>query len=204
MSDPRLCSPLRLPQPVDNKNGKEGEGGGAVLVKEEAGHHPTDYVLSQGYAQLPPSSSPSLHYTLADQPALQPSVLYMYPGPESPKVHYTEGPTTTSGVSPPSLRLASPVSVIALSTAPEPRLQGDPASSSTATLSAVPTCTFSLCDFGAVSPLVCQDPPLHPSSLPLPVSEVSTRTTTAPAPRAHTTHWCMDTHTRHTTLKTVN
>ena len=168
MSDPRLCSSLRLPQPVDNKNGKdcegrlEGGGRSPTVVKEEASLHPTDYVLSQGYQLQPPSSSPTLAYTLPET-SPHASVLYMYPGPESPKVHYTSELPTTSGVSPPSLRLASPH-------------QGEVPGVTMATLATAQTtcCTFSLADFGAVSPLVSsgQDAHhLHPS-IPLAVTEV--------------------------------
>ena len=202
MSDPRLCSSLRLPHPVDNKNGKEfegkegGDGGGdgatQLVVKEEvqqAGVQGSDYVLSHGYTTLtnPTSSSPSssLTYTLPEQQAVaqQPSILYMYPGPDSPKVNYAEAGVhpASSGVSPPTLRLASPVNVLSLA-GHEARLQGDSLNPSSSSASNAPSsvlsttcCTFSLSDFGAVSPLV-QEPsilPISSSSLPLPVSEVA-------------------------------
>ena len=205
MSDPRLCSSLRLPHPVDNKNGKEfegkegGDGGGdgvatQLVVKEEvaASVQGSDYVLSHaGYATLtnPTSSPSSLTYTLPEQQAVsqQPSILYMsYPGPDSPKVNFAEQPgvhPASSGVSPPTLRLASPVNVLSLA-GHEARLQGDslnPSSSSNASnapssVLSTTCCTFSLSDFGAVSPLV-QEPSILPipssSSLPLPVSEVA-------------------------------
>ena len=219
MSDPRLCSSLRLPHPVDNKNGKDFEGkeggdhGGGndagvatqLVVKEEvaASVQGSDYVLSHaGYATLTnPTSSPSssLTYTLPDQQAISsqqaPSILYMYPGPDSPKVNFGETHPggvhpASSGVSPPTLRLASPVNVLSLA-GHEARLQGDPttlnlapnsSSSSTAqpissssSVLSTTCCTFSLSDFGAVSPLVQESNSiLQPSSssLPLPVSEV--------------------------------
>ena len=202
MSDPRLCSSLRLPHPVDNKNGKEFEGkegadGGGdgttqLVVKEEVQQavQGSDYVLSHGYATLTnPTSSPSssLTYTLPEQQAVaqQPSILYMYPGPDSPKVNYAESGLhpASSGVSPPTLRLASPVNVLSLA-GHEARLQGDPslnpssssnASNAPSSVLSTTCCTFSLSDFGAVSPLV-QEPSILPSSsLPLPVSEVATR-----------------------------
>ena len=204
MSDPRLCSSLRLPHPVDNKNGKEfegkegGDGGGdgttQLVVKEEVQQavQGSDYVLSHGYATLTnPTSSPSssLTYTLPEQQAVaqQPSILYMYPGPDSPKVNYAEPGLhpASSGVSPPTLRLASPVNVLSLA-GHEARLQGDPSlnpsssSASNAPSSVLSTtcCTFSLSDFGAVSPLV-QEPSILPSSsLPLPVSEVEAKAAT--------------------------
>ena len=199
MSDPRLCSSLRLPHPVDNKNGKEfegkegGDGGGdgatQLVVKEEVQQavQGSDYVLSHGYATLtnPTSSPSSLTYTLPEQQAVaqQPSILYMYPGPDSPKVNYAEAGVhpASSGVSPPTLRLASPVNVLSLA-GHEARLQGDSLNPSSSSASNAPSsvlsttcCTFSLSDFGAVSPLV-QEPsilPISSSSLPLPVSEVA-------------------------------
>lgn len=195
MSDPRLCSSLRLPHPVDNKNGKEfegkegGDGGGdgatQLVVKEEvAAVQGNDYVLSHGYATLtnPTSSPSSLTYTLPEQQAVaqQPSILYMYPGPDSPKVNYADPGVhpASSGVSPPTLRLASPVNVLSLA-GHEARLQGEslnPSSSSASAPSSVLSttcCTFSLSDFGAVSPLVQESSILPSSSLPLPVSEVA-------------------------------
>lgn len=191
MADPRLQQHLRLPQPVDNKNGKaeggevEGEVGRAVVKTEEVVGHATDYVLSHGYALQPPSS-PSLAYTLPEPAAHQPSILYMYPGPDSPKVHYaasSEHPHLhpTSGVSPPTLRLASPVNVLSLAQhSGLAERQGDPASSSPAPLALAPSsvhttcCTFSLTDFGAVAPLAGHQESHHSltSPLPLPVSEV--------------------------------
>ena len=202
MSDPRLCSSLRLPHPVDNKNGKEfegkegGDGGGdgatQLVVKEEVQQavQGSDYVLSHGYATLtnPTSSPSSLTYTLPEQQAVaqQPSILYMYPGPDSPKVNYAEAGVhpASSGVSPPTLRLASPVNVLSLA-GHEARLQGDSLNPSSSSASNAPSsvlsttcCTFSLSDFGAVSPLV-QEPTILPSSsLPLPVSEVEAKAAT--------------------------
>ena len=161
-------------------------------VQQQAGVQGTDYVLSHGYAATltnPTSSSPSssLTYTLPEQQTVsqQPSILYMYPGPDSPKVNYAAEPgvhPASSGVSPPTLRLASPVNVLSLA-GHEARLQGDSLNPSSSSASNAPSsvlsttcCTFSLSDFGAVSPLV-QEPgsilPISSSSLPLPVSEVA-------------------------------
>ena len=194
MSDPRLCSSLRLPHPVDNKNGKDfdgkddgaGDGGaGQLVVKEEvATVQGNDYVLSHGYTSLtnPTSSPSSLTYTLPEQQQQQPSsILYMYPGPDSPKVNFaSEVHPTSSGVSPPTLRLASPVNVLSLAGGEVARLQGDPSLSSSSGSSAPSSvlstscCTFSLSDFGAVSPIVADSSLLSSSSsLPLPVSEVA-------------------------------
>ena len=194
MSDPRLCSSLRLPHPVDNKNGKDfdgkddgaGDGGaGQLVVKEEvAAVQGNDYVLSHGYTTLtnPTSSPSSLTYTLPEQQQQQPSsILYMYPGPDSPKVNFaSEVHPASSGVSPPTLRLASPVNVLSLAGGEVARLQGDPSLSSSSGCSAPSSvlstscCTFSLSDFGAVSPIVADSSLLSSSSsLPLTVSEVA-------------------------------
>ena len=199
MSDPRLCSSLRLPHPVDNKNGKDfdgkddgaGDGGaGQLVVKEEVQQavQGNDYVLSHGYTTLtnPTSSPSSLTYTLPEQQQQQPSsILYMYPGPDSPKVNFaSEVHPASSGVSPPTLRLASPVNVLSLAGGEVARLQGDPSLSSSSGCSAPSSvlstscCTFSLSDFGAVSPIVADSSLLSSSSsLPLTVSEVANGST---------------------------
>ena len=206
MSDPRLCSSLRLPHPVDNKNGKDfdgkddgaGDGGaGQLVVKEEvATVQGNDYVLSHGYTTLtnPTSSPSSLTYTLPEQQQQQPSsILYMYPGPDSPKVNFASDSVhpASSGVSPPTLRLASPVNVLSLAGGEVARLQGDPSLSSSSGSSAPSSvlstscCTFSLSDFGAVSPIVADSSLLSSSSLPLPVSEVATGCTSTSKSSKH-------------------
>ena len=174
MSDPRLCSSLRLGT-TDNKNGKDDcEKVDKLVVKEEGGLHATDYVLSQGSQRqplcwsetLPPTSTPNLSYTVPD-PNHPSSVLYMYSAPESPKIAYTEH---RSGVSPPTLRLGSPVNVIVSHglTCPETKMPGDVSSAQPSSVQTT-CCTFSLSDFSGV-PVSAGDSVPHP--LPLPVTEV--------------------------------
>ena len=121
MSDPRLCSSLRLP---DNKNGKDRlEGDGKLVVKEEGGLNP-EYSLNHDTS-----------YTLPDQiHGINTPVLYMCP--ESPKLHFDP-----RQVHSPSVRLNSP--------AESPRTSGDPPASSSSPSSSF--CTFSLSDICGVA-----------------------------------------------------
>ena len=188
MSDPRLCSSLRLGT-TDNKNGKDCDKVDKLIVKEEGGLHATDYVLSQGSQRQPicwsetlppPSTTPTLSYTIPDH-SHPSSVLYMYSAPESPKITYTEH---RSGVSPPTLRLSSPVNVIVSHgmTCPETKIPGEVSSAPSSASVQTTCCTFSLSDFSGV-PVSAGDSVPHP--LPLPVTEVRLQKA---APKHRTAH----------------